>query len=333
MIGSFFIKPDRKDKGAVLLTTLLVMSLMATVAVSLFDSVRLAVKRSANVQAYVQADWYMRGVGDVAQDNLNTQLTTLKAAQFNTILQRPEPIVFPIDGGAITMMLRDGDQCFALSALTQSPGRIQFRQLLETLGWNTLDAATLTSQAADWIDADQQALPNGGEDYLYLGNSLSHRTANTVFTSVSELRVLPGLDEAGFQTLRPFLCAREADAVNAVNINTLLPSHAPLLASVLGGKDTLSIAKRLITERPSEGYNNLDQIMAAPALLDVDTQNMAFDILTLVPNHIWVEVDVEIGGIRRFGNLEYDISTGHAERTFRRIGLDARRPTLIDDPS
>lgn len=321
------------DKGAVLLTTLLVMSLMATVAVSLFDSVRFAVMRAANVQTYAQADWYMRGVDDVAQDNLNAQLTTLKTAQLNTILQRPEPIVFPIDGGAITMTLRDGGQCFALSALMQSPGRIQFRQLLETLGWNTLDAATLTSQAVDWIDADQQALPGGGEDYLYLGNEISHRTANTVFNGVSALRVLPELGEAGFQTLRPFLCARAAGAVNAININTLLPAHTPLLASILGGKDNLSIAERLISERPAGGYNSLDQFMAAPAFLGVDTKNMAFDTLAFAPHHIWVEVDVAIGGIRRFGNLEYDISTGRAKRIFRRTGLDARRPILIDDPS
>ena len=44
-----------KDRGAVLLTTLLVMALMASLSVAIFDELRVAVKRAASINAQAQA--------------------------------------------------------------------------------------------------------------------------------------------------------------------------------------------------------------------------------------------------------------------------------------
>ncbi|WP_371395722.1 type II secretion system minor pseudopilin GspK [Fretibacter rubidus] len=322
-----------KDKGAVLLTTLLVMSLMATVAVSLFEDLRFAVKRAANVQAYAQADWYLRGADDVAQDYLERQLKQIEPSDLNAVLYAVEPIIFPIEGGEISMALHDGDKCFSLSALLTSPGRIQFRQLLEALGWDTLSAASLTSKAVDWIDAGSQALPDGAEDFTYLAKEPAHRTANTLFTSVSELRAIDGLTEASYQVLKPYICARPEMAKNSININALSALHAPVLASVIGNENRMAIALKLINDRPAAGYNSVEQLLGAPALSDVNSKNIAIETLDFAPNHIWAEVTVSHGDITRRGAFEYDISSGQPIRIFRRMGLDVRRAKLVEEPT
>ena len=321
-----------KDKGAVLLTTLLVMSLMATVAVSLFEDLRFAVKRAANVQAFAQADWYMRGADDVAQDYLNQQLKQVEPSDLNTVLYALEPMTFPIDGGSITMTLYDGGRCFSLSSLSASSGRIQFRQLLQALGWDILSAAALTSKAVDWVDEDSQALPDGAEDLTYLAKDPGYRTANTSFTSVAELRALNGLTETAFQTLKPYVCARAEGVKNIININALSALHAPILASVIGDDNRLSVATQLITDRPAAGYSNLEQLLDVPALADIDSKNISFETLSFTPSFIWVEVRVSLGDVMRHGVFEYDISNGRAERIFRRMGLDARRAQLVEEP-
>ena len=52
------------EKGTVLLTTLLIMSVMAAVAVAIIDDIRFAVKRTINVGDYAQVDWYVKGGED-----------------------------------------------------------------------------------------------------------------------------------------------------------------------------------------------------------------------------------------------------------------------------
>ena len=53
------------ESGTVLLTTLLIMAVMAAVAVAIIDDIRFAVKRMSNVNDYAQLDWYVKGAEDL----------------------------------------------------------------------------------------------------------------------------------------------------------------------------------------------------------------------------------------------------------------------------
>ena len=79
-------KPD-KERGTVLLTTLLIMAVMATVAVAIMDDIRFAVKRTINVGDYAQADWYVKGAEDFAESYISTQLSALEPIAKNTLFQ------------------------------------------------------------------------------------------------------------------------------------------------------------------------------------------------------------------------------------------------------
>jgi len=75
---SVVLKNDpQKEKGTVLLTTLLIMTVMAAITVALMEDIQLAVKRTINVQAYSQADWQADGAEDFVLAYLQNDFAAL----------------------------------------------------------------------------------------------------------------------------------------------------------------------------------------------------------------------------------------------------------------
>ena len=329
-------KQKRKEDGAVLLTTILVMSLMAALAVAILDDVRFAVKRTGNVQAYAQADWYVEGAQDYAFSYLSLQVAGVSNEALNTAVLSAEPIIFPYEGGAMALTVKDGTRCFPLGALPSEPGRRVFRQLLVLLGWDQASAARLTSIAVDWQDADNQALPDGAEDYTYLGRQPAYRTPGRPFASVTELRALETMTEPQYQILRRFTCAHNLntgrETAQRINVNTLTPAYMPLLAAVLGGDDAAKVSARLITERPAGGYADEAAFLAAPALTDFSLKEAQLELLTYAPDYIWIEADVSYLQARRMAAFEFSVAEGVVERLYRGFGDEVLRPELDISP-
>jgi general secretion pathway protein K len=64
-----------------------------------------------------------------------------------------------------------------------------------------------TDMIVDWIDQNQQALPDGAEDSAYLGQNPPYLTANQFITSTSELLALPGFGRENYEKLAPYITA------------------------------------------------------------------------------------------------------------------------------
>lgn len=318
------------ERGAILLTTILVMSLMATLAVAMFDDVRLAVKRTSHIQDYAQADWYAKGAQDFATRYLTDQFGVLQTLEFNAALMQAEPIIFPIEDGFISLSVRDGSQCIDVNRLADGSGARSFRKLLINLGWDPLGAARLTAIATDWTDSDDQILPNGAEDFSYLALNPPYRAANTDMHSPAELRALLDVDFKQYAALRPFICTRPSTNEQgvAVNINTLTLDQAVVLAALLPEQGGYELAQSLIVARPAGGYESIEQIMSTPAMDGIETANIDFDSLVTTPRYIWVEAEIVYKGARRIMSLEYDISAERPVLISRYSGVDSLRLNL-----
>jgi len=293
-------KPSHAERGTVLLTTLLIMSIMAALAVVMVEDILLAVKRTAHIDREAQAGWYVQGADDYAQSYLEGFISTGDPAAANTQLIEGASGLFPIDGGVISFTIRDGSNCLSLGLLRDNEGSEYFQILFETLGWEPSIAAAHSLRLTDWADEDEQQAPQvGAEDFYYLGLSKPYRTANTPFASVFEIRALDIFEETEFQFLRPYICARKSSREpndHKININTLTPAQAPLLAVALGAADHLQLALNLITNRPPEGWEDLEAFWAAPALEDFNrNDSFAEQLLTTAPHHIWADVAVTFG--------------------------------------
>jgi type II secretory pathway component PulK len=106
------VKPcQQKERGTVLLTTLLIMTVMAAITVALMEDIQLSVKRTINVQAYAQADWQADGAEDFVTAYLKNDFQALAPVAKAALLQSKTPLVLPTPDGAITLTLKDGSQC------------------------------------------------------------------------------------------------------------------------------------------------------------------------------------------------------------------------------
>lgn len=323
-----------KESGTVLLTTLLIMAVMAAVSVAIMDDIRFAVKRTINVSDYAQADWYVKGAEDFAVSYISSQLGPLQPGVKNELFKNPQTYTFPYEGGMMILDVRDGTDCFALGSLVTSTGSAnvvggrQFTNLLTVLGWPENEARNLTGVLTDWIDTDTQRSTNGAEDGDYLRRDPPHRTANTALASVMELRSLEGMTEELYQSIRPFLCARKGGEPAKLNIDTAEPLDAFLLSSILGGPDYYQTALQIIAERPQGGYGTIETLQATPALQNFTGKEAAYDQIVFAPQYLWVEVRVDYLNASRLVTYEYDVSGPQAELTHRGWGSESYRPTL-----
>ena len=328
---------NETERGTVLLTTLLIMAVMAAVSVAIMDDIRFAVKRVINVGDYAQADWYVKGAEDFAASYITQTLGPLPDTAKNQSLKEPQLYAFPFDGGGMRLNVRDGSHCFSLGSLINadgtpnSVGTRQFSSLLIAAGWPNNDAANLSAVLADWIDIDSQRGQNGAEDGDYLRRNPPHRTANTALSSVMELRALEGMTEELYQSIRPFLCARPAGVMTQFNIDTATPLDAFVLSSLLGGPDFVQTAIQLITERPPEGYGSLENIESAPAMRGFDSPDRAFDQIIFTPSKLWVEAEVNYRNAQRLVVFEFDVLDNRgANLTYRGWGSENLRPRIKD---
>ena len=326
------------EKGTVLLTTLLIMAVMAAVAVAIIDDIRFAVKRTINVGDYAQVDWYLKGGEDFTRSYIQGTLQSLSDAEKNIALAAPQDFAFPFEGGAMSINVRDGGHCFSLGGLVSEEGTAnavgvrQFRQLLIAVGAGEAEAERISDVVVDWVDIDTQRLSNGAEDGTYLGASPAHRTANAPLASVMELRNLSGFDEDLYQSLRPFLCARAGGSATQFNIETAGLSEAALLAALLGGAEHIDIATRLIAERPSSGYQNIEALLMALSDMDFEGPEFAQDQINFTPQFLWVELQVQFKTAGRQAAYEFELlDNAWANLTYRGWGAESFRPQITEE--
>jgi general secretion pathway protein K len=128
-----------------------------------------------------------------------------------------------------------------------------FGRLLEAIGLN----ASLAPAIADWVDADEQALPEAGaEDDYYLRLAAPYRAANQPVVELGELLRVRGMDEASLARLRGFATALPRRT--PVNVN-LAP---PELLFVLVPGLTLAEARVLASTRAQKPFRSLEEFEA-----------------------------------------------------------------------
>ena len=327
-----------KERGTVLLTTLLMTSIIAVVAVGILSDLKLSIKRTINVNAYTQVDWYASGVEDFAYLYLEQSFMALSPEAKNIALLEAQPITLPIEGGVMTLRVSEGGHCFALNSLVNLQGiaeeskRQQFIDLLNLIAFGKIDANRVSNTIIDWIDRDSQTRSGGAEDGGYLGVVPPHRTANTALSSVQEIRAVQGMNEELYQTLRPFICTGSAGQVTKFNINSARPEHSAVLASLLGGPEQIDMAMRLITERPQGGYT-ADSLKSIAAPEGNWPEGSFPDEIIIAPELIWIEAEILYGTALRARSFEFALGADGVDNTplhltYRGWGRESFRPRL-----
>lgn len=293
--------PDR-EKGAALLAVLLLVAVVGAVSATMIGKMRLQTSLAMNSLAAAQARAFALGLESLVTltiDDLTAssrQRTTLMGGWNGATRRYP----LPNGAGLAEATVRDGGNCFninsvaqgdAVQGLTARPGGIeQFTTLMRLLGTPDADAARIAAAAADWVDSDDVPVFGGAEDQAYAANAAPYRTGNTLFAEVSELRAVIGVTPEIYARLRPYLCALPVAEMSPINVNTLLPDQAPLLAMMDPARIGVDKARRIIVERPATGWESNNAFWAQPILKDAVAPQLS--LMQTQVRTVWFAMDM-----------------------------------------
>lgn len=255
---------DPKERGAALLSVLLLVAVMAVIAAVMLDRLNLAARLAGNGQAMTQARLYATSAETLAMARIRALVdqSQERTVDRTGLLGREFPL--PLPRGTVMAHVDDAGNCFNLNSLVEQDaqgtnrlrliGLNQLRALMRSLAIPEAEAAIISDSIADWIDSDNTPAPNGAEDDSYQGRAVPYRTAGRLIGDVSEIRAVRGMTPQFYERLRPWLCALPVAQLSPINVNTLRPDQAPLLAMIAPSAIPADRARALLASRPALGW-------------------------------------------------------------------------------
>lgn len=295
------------ERGAALLTILLLVAVIAVIAAGALEKMRLATRLGANAIALDQARAYAMATETLATTRIDAILSRDAARVTLAGGWSGTPFALPIPQGVATATITDGGNCFNLNGLVVEESRgtyrsraaavMEFSRLMRLLGITQQTGSAIAAATADWIDSDGDAQPQGAEDARYARSTQAYRTANTLMADASELRSVSGVTPEIFATLAPWVCAQPRAMPSRINVNTLLPEQAVLLAMIF--PDTLDIgrARQVLLERPPQGFTSTLEFLQRPALQGATAGPDVQQQTAITTTWFTLRTEVALGGV------------------------------------
>lgn len=259
------------QRGVAIITALLIVTIAATVSITISTRLQLDVRRTSNMIAKDQANFYLlaaeewsqRILRDDKKDNNVDGLTEPWAIELPPI---------PVAGGSIQGKLSDLNRCININSLLKTqPGtnentnvsnsftiNVTTKARIEQLFKNQGLENKLIQAITDWIDEDlNTTTPDGAEDGYYLNLEKPYHTANVPLQSISELRLIKGFEdsETYFKINEPLCAFIPVTEEVAININT---ASVEVLKS-LSPEMTDEIVNNIIEKRDEELFNDIKE--------------------------------------------------------------------------
>jgi general secretion pathway protein K len=247
----------QRQRGAAVIVAMLIVALAAAAAAAALQQQDLAVRQLTTAREYEQATWVLKGGAHWARSILY-QDGRIAAIDHGGELWASGLPPTDIEQGTVSGEIADQQGLFNVNNLAleekASARDIEvFRRLLEAIGLN----ADLAQAIADWVDADEEALPlAGAEDDYYLSLTVPYRAANQPVVELSELLRVRGMDEPSLARLRGFATALPRRT--PVNVNLAPPE---LLFAIVPGL-TLAEARALASTRAQTPFRSLKEFEA-----------------------------------------------------------------------
>lgn len=316
----------KKQTGVAIITALLIVTIAATVSITISTQLQLDVRRTGNLIALDQANIYASFIENFTQEKLENPddfddlMTTLRElGKFEA--------TYPVENGTVIGEITDLNSCINLNSLiasssdSETPAINPLTQArLERLFVNNDIPKSMVAAIIDWIDTDSNTTnaPDGGEDGYYLNLEQPYYTANQPLTSITELRLIKGAensqDNPSYTTYNNILALAEAfrdstdngPSLCAFNINNGSP---PLINVNTASKDVLlslsptmttAIADDVIACRGKKGaeFTNIDDFTSCSnvsTIIKVTDRGQ----LTFTSDYFLLKTKVSIGGAKK----------------------------------
>jgi len=275
-------RSPHKQQGIALITVLMIMAIMVTVAATMTGRLTLSLKRTEGLIFSQSVYWYGQAAADFGRMVLDEDFSDSQVVSLDQNWALKD-MVFPLENGSISGQFRDMRSCFNLNALiTQDEDDVralqvtQFQTLLEQLDISDYNAEIIAESTRDWIDSNSSSdASQGAEDSIYEARGVAHLAANQLMVDVSELRAVQGVSQYIYEKIEPYLCAIPTTE-QVINVNTVDIEQGELLHALFEKEFGLALSdfSNLLEDRPSSGWDSVDDFLASSVLsgLSVPTE-------------------------------------------------------------
>ena len=297
------MRAKRQQRGVALIVVLLLLAVMVTIAANMADRLFSQFKRAENQLSYQQAYWY--SVGGEGLAKMGIEQSYKDSDTIN--LSQPwalEEQTYPLDYGTLTGRLYDMQACFNLNALStartgdnssQQPYLVEvFQALMEELEVENYQAEVIAQSTWEYVDSNSNVSSSQGvEDSHYESMSPAYLSANSFMADSSELRAVNQVTGDVMQKLIPYVCALPTSDFR-LNVNTLFPEQAEILAAMFKPHLSTSDAKQVLEDRPFDGWATTDDFLAEPAINGIEEKTRKQVKQYLSVDSAYFELDAEL---------------------------------------
>jgi len=287
------LNSPKKQQGIALITVLMILAIMVTIASTMTGRLTLSLKRTEGLIFSQSVYWYGQAAGDFGRMVLNQDFSDSEVVSLDQNWALPE-MAFPLENGSIAGEFKDLRSCFNVNTLghrkkgeddddnnedndgidkdTISVTALeQYQALLEAIGINDYVAEIIAGSTRDWIDKDDENnTAQGAEDSFYQARAVSHLAGNNLMVDVSELRAVQGVGQKVYERISPYLCAIPT-VKQKINVNTVKVEQAAILYALFKKKFDIPLADftTLLEGRPISGWNNIEGFLASSIFSDL----------------------------------------------------------------
>jgi len=340
--------PNRKltqQRGVAILTVLVVVALVVTLAALIFARQSRAVRQTDNYQSLERAWQYAfaleQFVGmELQRDQQDNKYDALSEGWATTLPTLPIEEGNGVKVGEFNGKLEDLQARFNLNNVLDEKGKLrtngedqQLKELVKLSGLPSGFADTLI----DWVDADSIILSGeSAESDYYLSGAVPYRAANRAFADASEVRLLR-LDitdpKEKEQALANFLRnATVLPAKTPTKINANTATDVVLKAIGLSQNSVDTIAAARTAETP---YKTTGDLLAALDTADKAKQEQLSKVLDVSSQYFRLTGEVRLGRARVYVNSVFFRETGEPIRVimrqFDRVNEPEKDDTTTDD--
>ena len=303
----------RHNGGAALVVALLIAALVAVMGVRIGNEYQMTFRRSSNVMFSDQTRLFLLSAENIAKQLLGADEESTKdfagepwATPFPPVpigngLIAPDPIV-DLQGRFNLNSLASPQPSANVQGTGFTASQKMFIRLLRAIPDIDMDvqrAEAIVHSIADWMDEDSSERGfDGAEDAYCSQLAVPYRAANVAFVSVSELRLIKGIDTELYRALAPTLSALDTNAGN-ININSA--SATVLRALCYDGADELlpldeqSVSSYLDSYEPAVGLNEEDFKGLAPWATVIKGKQECDELIQATSNYFLVSARARLG--------------------------------------
>jgi general secretion pathway protein K len=280
-----------RQQGLALITAVLVVAIVATVATTLALGEQVWLRQAQNVNDRAQAESLRQGALGYAAILLARDAAQSQTDNLGELWAKPLPPL-PVENGMIAFAVIDAQSRFNLNNLVQNgaPNPESIKMFQNLLTAQKLDPG-LSDALRDWMDPNSNTRSGGATDTEYLNLPQPYRAANQPLSSVDELRLVKGFTAAVVEKLRPYITALPLSTT--VNVNT---ADEQVLAALFIDPPATTVLQPLLDNRVTKPFENAGQFAQA---LPAGTKLLQQSLYNVKSDFFLVTIDIRIGRLQR----------------------------------